>query len=71
MKPNTARAINVFLSLTNDEKKEFLKKLESFNTNTPYGSSKDLQESYDFAEESKRLNLTLGPTSGRCPYCGK
>ena len=60
MDDKVRRLLKVFETLTESQKKEFLRILQG------YESKGRLDESVQ-----KDLSITLGPLGGVCPYCGK
>ncbi len=60
MDGKVVRALKVFQTLTEEQKREFLRSLKGF------------EERGRLDEKvQKDMNLILGPVSGSCPYCGK
>ena len=68
MRENVARALNVFLNLTDSEKSEMLEYLKEYPS-YPHSTTGKIQKSLN---ETRVLGVTFGPAPGStCPYCGK
>ncbi len=61
MNEKIKRALLVYMSMTENERLEFKRKLKEFD-------EKILTEKQRFNEDIRK---SLGPLSGSCPYCGK
>ena len=68
MNEKVARALNVFINLDDNQKKEFLAFINEY-PKYPHSTTKSINESL---AGTRVLGVTFGPAPGStCPYCGK
>lgn len=61
----TAFVIQGYIGLTEDEKAEFVREVNSYIKGSPE------TRSYVSKESKRVINIDMGPVGGACPYCGR
>lgn len=70
MNKNTARVLQGFFSLSSDDRKEVLEKIEKYKE-YPFSTESAVMDSINenFGLESSN-SISLGPSPNSCPCCG-
>ncbi len=69
MNKNTARVLQGFFSLNNDEQKEIMEEIERYQE-SPDSTESAVMDSINESFGLESNSISLGPSPNSCPCCG-